>query len=31
MISVTNVTDAAVIRAFAGIPALLDRTQVLIV
>lgn len=31
MISVTNATDAAVIQAFAGIPALLDRKPALIV
>lgn len=30
MISTTNTTDAAVIDAFAGIPALLDRTPALI-
>jgi hypothetical protein len=30
MISATNATDAAVIEAFAGIPALLDQTPVLI-
>jgi hypothetical protein len=31
MISATNATDAAVIQAFAGIPALLDQTPALIV
>ena len=30
MISVTDATDAAVIQAFAGIPALLDQTPALI-
>jgi hypothetical protein len=30
MISVSNATDAAVIQAFAGIPALLDQTPALI-
>lgn len=30
MISATNATDAAVIQAFAGIPALLDRTPALV-
>jgi hypothetical protein len=30
MISTTNATDAAVIQAFAGIPALLDQTPALI-
>ena len=30
MISATNATDAAVIQAFAGIPALLDQTPALI-
>ncbi|MFZ8360622.1 hypothetical protein ACO1LX_19540, partial [Staphylococcus aureus] len=31
MISVTDATDAAVIQAFSGLPAILDRTPALIV